>query len=363
MRGVWPRRRPSSYADWVLGATTPIANAVALAPNAAQAPQASTRFAAAPITHKNAPKTASPATSASEPRRLLFEIPLAIAATPAVGTSQSARNENARNENASPIGDDEGVSRGTHVVTLAAALGACGRIGFSNLSTDAGSGDATSSDAAFTPVLLGSDDFGRTLASGWGNADLGGVWYVFNPQNNALSVGSGHGNVAMAATIAYPDFHVVTATALDAQTRAIVSFDRVPTTGSYAAMVSVRWVASGTDYRLHVDVLPGGSIDVFIERGNGTGETTLANGTSAITVTPGTGVELSLVATGVSPTTLCGKLWLEGSAEPSACTVSVQDSTAALQVPGLSYLTTNVSGSAAPTLSFSTFRYLRIGPQ
>jgi hypothetical protein len=73
------------------------------------------------------------------------------------------------------------MSRRTQVVVLAAALGACGRIGFANLTDggvpgggDASLGDATSSDAAFAAVLLGSDDFGRTVANGWGNADLGG---------------------------------------------------------------------------------------------------------------------------------------------------------------------------------------------
>lgn len=72
---------------------------------------------------------------------------------------------------------------------------------------------------------------------------------------------------------------------------------------------------------------------------------------------------LSLVATGSMPTTLCGKLWLAAAAEPSACTVSVQDSTPELQGPGLSYLIGYDGGDTPPTISFATFRFLRVGPE
>jgi hypothetical protein len=207
--------------------------------------------------------------------------------------------------------------------------------------------------------VLGCDDFDRTVAHGWGSADVGGAWGVFNPQNSAVSVGSGHGSLAVANTMAGTIFHLDTATALDAETHAIVGFDRVPTTGAYYATVELRWV-DGNDYVLVLQVLPEGAIHAYI---NGPGPTTLANGTSSITVRPNAGVELSLVATGASPTMLCGKVWLEGTSEPSECTVQAQDSTPALQAPGLSFLNMTDDGGEAPTVSFSAFRYLRTGPQ
>jgi hypothetical protein len=165
----------------------------------------------------------------------------------------------------------------------------------------------------------------------------------------------------MSSTTGYADFHIVGTTALDAESRVIVSFNQVPATGSYTAALSVRWVMDGTDYRLHVNVLAGGSVDVLIERGSSATYDTLAAGTSTIAVTPNAGLALALQATGASPTTLCGKLWLASMAEPSACTVSVQDSTSQLQVPGISYLVTFDTGAATPTVSFATFRYLRTG--
>jgi hypothetical protein len=254
---------------------------------------------------------------------------------------------------------------------LAVTLAACGRIGFQSGSDGSGVGcgdgpggggsDGAPADAPIS-IVIASDDFARTVANGWGNADVGGAWSVFNPNNCTVSVGSGHGIVAMSTTTAHFDSHVYNATALDAETSAIVSFDRVPTTASYSTDVNLRWVANGTDYRLHLAVQAGGSADVYILRGSGGVLVQLGSATPIAAVTPNVGVALSLRATGASPTTLCGKAWPASSAEPSACMVSASDSAAYLQVPGLSYLDVDDVGDTPPTVSFSTFRYLQVGP-
>jgi hypothetical protein len=214
---------------------------------------------------------------------------------------------------------------------------------------------------------LGSDDFDRTVANNstsWGNADVGGPWSVDNPNASTVSVGSGHGNVTLATTLAAASFHLPTAMARDTETRVIVSFDPLPTTGNYTAYVNVRLVQeTGSYYWLQVTVSPGGSIDATIQAVVGLTGTPIGAATPPITVSAGSGLELSLVATGTSPTTLCGKVWLEGTVEPSACTVPGQDNTAALQVPGLSFLTAIDNGGELPTVSFSTFRYLQVGPE
>jgi len=241
----------------------------------------------------------------------------------------------------------------------AVAFAACGRIDFQS-ARDARIADASAADA-FPAVVIVSDDFDRSVGSGWGSADIGGVWFVFNPDASAVSVAPGKGSVAIAGTSGYADFHVTSTTALDTETSAIVSFDRLPATASYTATLSARWVADGTDYRFHVDVLAGGALDVFLESGSGSGYVTLQTGSTTTTLAAGDGLALALDAIGASPTMLCGKLWLAGSPEPSACTVTVQDSAPALQVPGISYLVTYDSGDPPPTVSFATFRYLRIG--
>jgi hypothetical protein len=253
-------------------------------------------------------------------------------------------------------------------MVFAVALAGCGRIDFHNAPAgDADLGDANlgdaSSDAMGIAVPIVSDDFGRSVANDWGTADVGGDWYAYNPNSSGVNVSSGHGSVVLSSTTAYSDFHVMGVTARDTQTSTVVSFDRVPTSGTYTVTVSVRWLNNGSDYRLHLDVLAGGALDVFIERGISSTYVTLANGTPTVMATAGVGLALSLAATGVSPTTLCGKLWLASTAEPSACTITIQDSTPALQAPGISYLVAYDSGGTPPTVSFATFRFLRVGPQ
>jgi hypothetical protein len=46
-----------------------------------------------------------------------------------------------------------------------------------------------------------------------------------------------------------------------------------------------------------------------------------------------------------------------------ACTVTAQDSTPALQVPGISHLVAYDANDVPPTVSFGAFRYLRVGSE
>jgi large repetitive protein len=259
--------------------------------------------------------------------------------------------------------DDDGEVR----AVIAIALVACGRIDFGATgSGDASSGDASSGDGpaadANDAVVIVSDDFGRSMAGGWGSADVGGLWLDYNPDNSTIGVGSGRGSVGLTSTTGYADLHVPSTTALDTETRVVVSFDQIPTTGSYTATLSARWVANGTDYRLHADVLAGGALDVYIDRGSGS-YVEIAAGNTNLVASADVGVAMSFVATGASPTTFCGKVWLANSSEPTACTVSGQDSTPELQVPGISYVDTYDTDDTPPTVSFATFRFLRVGPE
>jgi len=249
-------------------------------------------------------------------------------------------------------------------IVIAVALAACGRLDFGDVGkSDASAGDAHVANDASQAVVIVSDDFERELGSGWGSADVGGAWNIYNPENSKVGVDAGHGAIGLSTTTAYVDCHVMSATALDTETSVNVGIDSVPAIGAVTATVSARWVADGTDYRLHLDVLAGGSADIFVERGSAGDYVDLADGIAPVTVGANRNVALSLVATGASPTTLCGKLWLAGSAEPSACTVTVQDGTPALQVPGISYLVAYDSGDPPPSVWFATFRFLRVGSE
>jgi hypothetical protein len=245
---------------------------------------------------------------------------------------------------------------------LAVALLGCGRIGFPN------AGDAVTSDvgAADAPisVVLASDDFARTLSGTWGTADVGGSWLIYNPDAATVGVAGDHAFATMNTATTYADFQVPSATAIDSEVSAIVSFGSVPATGSQYAFIMLRWVATSTAYLFVAELDAAGTMQAVIRRNTPAGPVTISTATNVLTnVAANDRIALALRATRTSPTTLCARMWRDGTAEPSACTTTVQDATPALQARGISYLGAQNVGSATPaTLSFATFRFLRVGP-
>jgi hypothetical protein len=265
------------------------------------------------------------------------------------------------------------VRAGAVAIGLVTALGACGRIGFDQTASSVGDavavGDgssandgSTASDAAISVTLV-SDDFGRTVGSGWGNADVGGAWVFFTSTGCTANVSSGYAIMTMTAGGSYEDMHVPSTTALDTETRVTARVNQLPASGSYTVGVMGRDVLNTSNYALEAAVLAGGAVHVRLIGNSTSGVTTLASAMLGSSVAPNTDFTLSLIATGASPTMLCGRVWLSSSTEPTACTVNTTDSTPTYQVPGISYVYTSDSDSTAPTVSYSTFRFLRIGPQ
>jgi hypothetical protein len=240
--------------------------------------------------------------------------------------------------------------------TLLVAASGCGRIGFGAIADDAWSGG---------DVVLVSDDFGRALANDWGNADIGGAWQIYNPNGANVGVAGDHAFAALAAPNMYANFHVDSVTALDSEVRVVALFDQRPTSGFCDVLATIRWVASGTAYRLVAGLDPSGNVELRIQRGLSGTDTDLTSPIVALVgVAAGDRIALSLRSDEASPTHLCGRSWRDGSPEPASCTVMADDSSALLQVPGISYLEVNDGSSGTPTtVSFETFRFLRVGPE
>lgn len=252
---------------------------------------------------------------------------------------------------------------------------ACGRVSFAERG-DAGDGsgapgdDGPASDALddsmMPPVALVADDFERAVGGGWGSAPIGGAWNVYNPDGASLGVAGGTGNVSVTAEPMYADFNVTSAAARDVETRFVVEYGRLPATGEYIVIAVARWVANSTAYDLRTSLLPDGSLSASLTYEPGTsGPIELTAPATVLTgVTPPEPIVLALRVTGASPTTLCGRIWRQADAEPLACTVSAQDSTAVLQAPGIAFLAMGVSAGTVPvTFSFDDFRYDRVGAQ
>ncbi len=192
------------------------------------------------------------------------------------------------------------------------------------------------------PVVLASDGFGRTVASGLGSADIGGAWST-NGSSFSVTGGQGVVSVAVAGQGPWAQLGGVASTATDLT--AGIRMDKLVNTG--AAYVGTIGRRVGTsDYRLKLRIAPTGAVTIYAIRSSG-GETTLASlVVPGLTYTAGARLNTRVQVTGTSPTTIRGKVWLSTAAEPGAWQVTGTDTTAALQSAGSVGLFTFVSGTS-----------------
>jgi hypothetical protein len=186
-----------------------------------------------------------------------------------------------------------------------------------------------------TPTSLASDSFTRSVASGWGTADVGGSWTASLPAGTTASVSGGKGLVGVTAG------RTVTLSLPPLGTRSDVavqwSLDKVPTgSGLYAVLVARR-VAGQGDYRAQVRHTPTGGVAVSLVRVSATGvETALASEVAVAGLTPAAGdaVKVRVQAVGSGTTALAVRVWKAGTPEPTTWQRTATDTTAGLQASG-----------------------------
>lgn len=196
-------------------------------------------------------------------------------------------------------------------------------------------------------TVVAADAFGRTLASGWGNADTGGAWTSTGAAAN-LSVGGGFGRLRLGAgsgqTVVLGS---VSSSGVDLLTT--YSLDKVPTgSGHYLSVLGRRVPAAG-DYRAKVHLLANGSVGLSLQRATTAGaETALAAETtiSGTTVAAGEQLKVRVQVVGTSPTTVRARLWKAGTTEPTTWQKTATDSTMGFQAAGSLGLYGYLSGSA-----------------
>lgn len=212
--------------------------------------------------------------------------------------------------------------------------------------TDNGGAQATTSQQVTVtsppaPGVLASDAFSRTLASGWGSADVGGAWTLTSP--GAFSVANGAGNLSMAAGSG-PSAYLNGLSARDVDLLAALRFDKAATATIYTSTVARRIGTS--DYRVKVRLTATQTILDLARTVNGT-ETVLASQVvPGLVMNPTQEINLRFQAVGSGSTTLRAKAWLTGTVEPD-WGVTTTDTTAALQNPGAVGIYSYLSGSAA----------------
>ena len=198
------------------------------------------------------------------------------------------------------------------------------------------------------PGPLASDTFGRSTASGWGSADLGGVWSTTGTASNATVNGS-EGQHRLVTTGASLGTSLSAVASVDTEFRTVISSDRAPTGAGHWTSFIVRRVNSTNEYRVRVKFGTTGMALAAIKLPNSTTSAFIGSEVvTALAATSNQKYQLRAQVLGVNPTTIRAKLWLDGQSEPVSWSLNQTDSTATIQSAGSVSLSSYVSGSAVP---------------
>ena len=198
-------------------------------------------------------------------------------------------------------------------------------------------------DAVSTPYA--ADAFARTVANGWGSADVGGPWSLVG-NASAFAVSAGTGRMVMPTAGSSLAAYVSGVSSADTQTQVGVSVNKVQTSGGTYVSVIGRQISPNTDYRVKLRFTSGGAVAETLERVVSGTEVALSTVTAPLTYTPGAVVQVQMQVTGTSPTTLRSMVWLKGATQPSTWQLTTSDNTSGLQGPGAVALLVYLSGSA-----------------
>ncbi|WP_344710937.1 PKD domain-containing protein [Aeromicrobium flavum] len=194
--------------------------------------------------------------------------------------------------------------------------------------------------------LLGRDAFERSVTGSWGTADDGGVWSTpASAQRYSVSGGAGVLALPAGGTVAATLGEVESA---NTRVTGVFSVDKLYE-ATYVSLVG-RKVGSN-EYYARLRLAADGSVRLNLLRNPGT----IGVGTQFVpnlTIVPGEKYRLAIEVTGSGTTTVRGKVWKDGAAEPDWQRTAT-DATAALQAPGAVGVwgTLPAAGSAAAPLS------------
>ncbi|MGO1488733.1 MAG: PKD domain-containing protein [Arachnia sp.] len=209
---------------------------------------------------------------------------------------------------------------GTYTVSLTVSDGEGG--------TDEFTKDVTVSDTA-----IAGDTFGRTVASGWGSADVGGVWTVNS--GSTMSVDGSSGVLRFPWAVSTRTAYLNSVLASDVSIVTDVALDQVPVGGKYYHRLLAR-VSGSSYYMMTVRVEPSGAVWVYVSKFVSGSETVLRTTVlSDFDYAAGEELKIRFEVVGDESVNLSGKVWRSGEAEPASATVSATDSSSTLPAGGL----------------------------
>ena len=218
-------------------------------------------------------------------------------------------------------------------------------------------GTTTRTVTVSTPVpgAIAADDFERTVAGGWGSAQTGGTWTLTTAASN-FAVSGGTGRMSMVPGTG-PSAYLSSTSALNADLRTTFSFDKPGSGGGiYASLVGRR--AGTYDYRVKVRATATDTTAYLVRTVAGAETLLTTVPLSGVVVSAGGSLNVRLLLSGASPTSLSAKVWPAGASEPAGWTTTTTDATASLQAPGAVGVYAYLSASATNgtmTISLPSF--------
>ena len=206
---------------------------------------------------------------------------------------------------------------------------------------DDGATTAVTKAVAVTAGPVIADDFNRSVTR-WGNANTGGTWtysgstFATDGQRGTIRLATAGAGATASLPVSQRDVDVV----------ADVSVDKMATgAGTYTTFITRK--VGTSDYRLTFRELPAGAIKLTIARTvNGTATNLRDIAISGITYQAGDVMRVRFTVSGNGTTTLAGKVWKRGTAEPAAAQASATDTTSELQGAGSFGIFGYLSGSS-----------------
>ncbi|RFA13010.1 cell surface protein [Subtercola boreus] len=191
------------------------------------------------------------------------------------------------------------------------------------------------------------DSFTRTVANGFGTADVGGAWTKFGTASD-LAVNNGSAVFRLGAAGSQTGAYLNSVSQADTDLRVQFSLDKIATGGGTYLYAVGRKTATNNEYRAAIRLKNNGTAAVSLTalQGSATATTLASEVVVPGSIVAGTKLSLRLQVTGTSPTTIKAKVWPAGTTEPTAWTVQATDSFAGLQAPGGIGLLSYVSGTA-----------------
>lgn len=208
---------------------------------------------------------------------------------------------------------------------------------------------ATDSETAQVTVgqnpgaVLASDGFARSVASGWGNADIGGTWSLGGSSVSSFSVASGTARINLEPGRG-PSAYLGGVTTLESDVQVKVSLDKVGNGGGTYVGIIGRSVGT-SEYRTKIKIDAAGVVTIRLIRLAGGAETTLESEPTGLTVSAGAQLQLRFQVVGSGSSTLRAKVWRNGTQEPGNWGVTATDGTPSLQTAGSQGLTAYLSSS------------------